>query len=121
MSRRYRTLEAAVHGIEADWQAKVVKYAQDHKWRCIHIPRPELAPTSAKGYVDLTLFPPSPYRIAPNIVFRELKMQGGRLTKEQLEWGQHLSALGFDWGVWYFPGDWELVERLIKPEPWITP
>jgi hypothetical protein len=70
--------------------------------------------TSA-GYPDLTLVGPG------GIAFRELKSERGRPTREQLDWGQALTAAGQDFRIWR-PGDLqagtiEIELRLLSRQP----
>jgi hypothetical protein len=54
---------------------------------------------SAKGFPDLVLLGPS------GLLFRELKTSKGRITAEQQEWLDDLTAIGHDAAVWR-PIDW---------------
>lgn len=57
------------------------------------------------GFPDLVI-------AAPNgLIFRELKTERGRVSKEQQQWIDTLQASGHDAGVWR-PADWP--SRIIK-------
>jgi hypothetical protein len=49
---------------------------------------------SPRGYPDLTICGPG------GVLFRELKTQRGKVTAEQREWLDALTAAGADAGVW---------------------
>jgi len=84
----------------------VIDLAHIFAWRVAHF-RPALTskgwrtPVSAdgKGFVDLVLAREG------QVLFRELKGTGGRLTPEQEEWIWELSGRGADVDVWY-PSHW---------------
>ncbi len=80
---------------EREFQDAVVDIAHLYGWRVFHA---RAAGTNkgyrtpvaydGKGYVDLTLVHPSAY-----IVFAEIKSAVGRLSDEQLAWGEMLTAV----------------------------
>jgi len=53
---------------------------------------------SQPGFPDLVIV--SPDGDGQTVLFRELKVNGGRLTFEQKRWGRALRAAGEDYGVW---------------------
>ena len=114
MSRR-RSM-GSIDGTEHDWQQRIIGLAEAYKWGVTHTPDPRRINRSMVGYPDLTLYRPAPHEKLPNVYYRELKMAGGRLTKAQHDWGQHLLMLGFDWDVLWLPNDWHIVEALIIPK-----
>ena len=111
MSRRYKTLQAAVDGTEAQFQKAVVEFAERYGWKVAHTPDQRRSPASMVGYPDLVLYPPKD-RYLP-ILFRELKTPSGRLTQEQEEWGRYLKSLKADWGVWR-PEHWPQIKRILE-------
>jgi hypothetical protein len=49
---------------------------------------------TSRGYPDLTIVGPA------GIIWRELKIERGRLNREQLDWGRAISDAGGNWKVW---------------------
>ena len=95
MSRRYKTLSAAIDGTEAQFQAWVVDLAQAHGWRVWHCENYRPGPSSMAGAPDLFLVHPR-----RGALFRELKTATGRLSQAQKDWGDDLKAAGCDYGIW---------------------
>jgi len=64
---------------------------------------------SPLGFPDLILCHPK-RRLT---LYRELKVEGGRLTAEQRQWLTDLQAAGNDALVWR-PADWPAIEKILK-------
>jgi hypothetical protein len=81
---------AAVAIAEIDLQHEVMGLCRDlglyhyHPWTSVN---------SAAGWPDSVI-------IGNRVLFRELKSQSGRLTREQAEVGRKLKAAGQNWRVW---------------------
>lgn len=103
---------------EADFQRAVIQLAQVTGWRVAHFRPAQNArgdwrtPVAADGagWPDLVLVR------GHRLLFRELKTEAGKLTLEQLAWGEALKAAGADWGVWR-PSDWDIIESALKKQP----
>lgn len=86
---------------ERDFQQAVIELAHLGGWKVAHF-RPALTkhgwrtPVSADGagFPDLVLAK------AGQIIFRELKAAKGKLTPDQIAWGETLHLAGADWAVW---------------------
>lgn len=108
MSRRYKTLQAAVDGSEADFQALVIDLAQTCGWRVWHTRDMTKCPISMIGAPDLLLLNGE----RGMCLFRELKTATGKLSPAQEAWGRDLKAAGCDWGVWR-PEHWPQIRRIL--------
>ena len=101
---RVMATRAEVHALqaaamdEAELQRKVEKAARDAGWRVWH---PRIAVYSQGGWPDLVCAHPGQGRV----IFRELKKQTGKVTDQQAEWLDTLTACGQDAAVWR-PIDW---------------
>lgn len=99
---------------EADFQKRVVQYAQRRLWLVAHTPRanPEgrwRTPVSAdaKGEPDLRMVRDD------RLVYAELKSQKGRLRPDQERWIERLLLVpGIEVYVWR-PADWDEIVRLL--------
>ena len=91
---------------EETLQAKVEDLAQRLGWRKYHT---HDSRRSDKGFPDLVLVHAGRGRV----LYRELKKQTGRVTKEQKEWLADLTAAGQDAGLWR-PVHW--FDRTIEKE-----
>jgi hypothetical protein len=103
------------HISEADWQRKVIEAAGYYGWMVAHFRAAQTqigwrTPVAAngKGFPDLVLAKPG-----RAVLFRELKSEKGRLSPEQVVWGDVLEHAGADWAVWR-PSDWPLVEAVLS-------
>ena len=92
---------------ENELYAKVKTYAIDHGWLPFHLPqnRTVRPVKDAIGYPDLTLARDG------QVIFMELKTEGGKLSQAQMRWRLELPA--------YYvirPSDWEigLVAELLS-------
>lgn len=103
---------------EAEFQSAVIQLAQVTGWRVAHFRAAQNSrgdwrtPVAADG----TGFPDLVLVRGHKLLFRELKTVKGRLTIEQLAWGEALKAAGANWGVWR-PSDWDLIESALKRQP----
>ena len=90
---------------EAEFQADVVKFAEDRGWRVHHCPDGEhmvRIPDTGAGFPDLHLSRP------PVVMLRKLKRDGAPLPAYQAEYHEHLRACGLDVAVWR-PADWQRI------------
>lgn len=100
---------------EADFQKRVVQYAQRRLWLVAHFPRanPEgrwrtAVAADARGYPDLTM------TRAERLVIAELKGEKGRLRPEQERWIERLQQVpGIEVYVWR-PADWDEIVALLS-------
>ncbi len=101
---------------EAEFQKQVVELAKRHGWMVSHVYRTRTAKgawrtsTTAVGFPDLVLLRPG------QLVFLELKAEGGKASPEQLVWIKTLqSVLGVEAYV-VRPSEWDdLVALLTDP------
>jgi hypothetical protein len=92
------------HRLEKSFQASVVELARLLGWRVFYVTDSRGSPP---GWPDLTL------GRGGVLLFRELKAEKGRLTLEQQEWRDVLTAAGMDWQVWR-PSDWPRIEATLR-------
>ena len=97
---------------EAGLQKAVIELAHLHDWTVAHFRPAETkkgwrTPVSADGagFPDLVLARPGYF-----VMYRELKTNTGRRSKNQIIWATVLLAAGADYGVWR-PRDWARIER----------
>lgn len=100
---------------EAAWQAMVVELAGYCGWRHFH---PYDMRRSDPGWPDMVLVRRGPVAPVAELVFAELKTDRGRLTREQVEWGELLTAVAaiapnVDYYVWR-PRDFEIVHARLQ-------
>lgn len=100
---------------ETDFQTAVIDLAHVHGWIAAHF-RPAQTPTGqwitpvaadGKGFPDLVLAHPK-----HGVLFRELKSDHGRLTREQRDWLTVLRRAGADAAVWR-PCDWPTIMQRL--------
>lgn len=94
---------------EAGFQRTVTEYATWRGWRWYHTHDSRRSPS---GFPDLVLVR------GQNLIFVELKSEKGRVTSDQQEWIDALSATNYDHSgplvfVWR-PSDWESIERELR-------
>jgi len=98
---------------EMEWQMKVVKYAVDHGWDWLHIPRSRVGKvwltraegTLGKGWFDLLL-------VRGSVVLGvELKAANGKLRPDQIT--VHQRCIGAIESFVWFPGDWDEVRSVL--------
>ena len=102
-----RQARAVMNGAvsEKEFQQTVVQYAQLRGWRTYHTYDSR---RSASGFPDLTLVR------GTQLVFAELKREGGRPTEDQQTWLDALGAvIGVDAYLW-FPSDWPTIEDVLR-------
>ena len=100
---------------EAEFQSAVIEVARLRGWMVMHTRPAQIRPgrwatplTGNPGFPDLVLVRP----VHGDIVFAELKKEGGRLSVGQKAWLTALKAAGAECYTW-FPNDMEaIVERL---------
>ena len=107
---------------EADFLASVVDLAQAHNWLCHHQQDSKVNPwrrgkqgrQSNPGCPDLLLVSQPPMR--PRIIHVELKREGGKLTRAQLQWmdalGRCAAGRPVEVYLWY-PSDWDVIVSLL--------
>ena len=88
--------------LEADLQAAVIEVARTFGWQVAHFRAARTkhgwtTPVAADGagFPDLVLIHPD-----HGLLWRELKSAQGRLSPDQIRWGELLTATGADWAVW---------------------
>lgn len=97
---------------EAEFQAAVVALAALAGWQTMHVRRSVArqgqwaTTTSVPGWPDLILWKPGQFLAA------ELKSETGRLTKQQREVLDSLTAAGVDTRVWR-PSAWPEIEATL--------
>lgn len=101
---------------EKEFQAAVIELAEIQGWRVYHT---HDSRRSQPGYPDLTMVR------GRHLIFAELKVLGGRPTKEQTAWlddlgrvsGRIQEEFGFDGAVearLWCPSDWPEIEQALK-------
>lgn len=91
---------------EAEFQDAVVGLAKLHGWTCYHT---HDSRRSEPGFPDLVLA----HADRGLVLFRELKKDTGRLTRDQARLLTVLSRAGADAGVWR-PRDWAAIVGLLR-------
>jgi len=102
---------------EAEFQSQVIDVARLRGWMVMHTKPAQIRPgvwatpmQGNPGFPDLVLCRP----VEGDLVFAELKKEGGRLSVGQKAWLTALRAAGAEVYVWY-PDDMEaIVQRLGK-------
>ena len=98
---------------EKQFQDVVLRYAVLRNYRCYHTFDSR---RSNPGFPDLVLVRTMP---EPQVVFAELKAQRGRLTPDQQDWGDLLSAVSehtngvMSYHLWR-PDDWDEIEGILR-------
>ena len=105
---------------ERQWQEQVMKLALINGWKRFHPlsvrdhkGNYRTSLSGDKGFPDLVLAREASRNNAGGLLFVELKSEAGRLSIEQIEWGNHLAP----WAEWYMwrPRDIdEVIERLSR-------
>lgn len=65
-----------------------------------------------RGFPDLLLVRGGPDDAGQRVLFRELKLVGGRLSEHQERWRDALVRAGCDWAVWT-PADESAIDRAL--------
>jgi hypothetical protein len=108
---------------ERDWQRFVINLAHTLGWRVAHFRTAQnqrgqwLTPVAADGagFPDLVL-------ARDRIIYAELKTNTGKLSAQQVQWQQAITATGGEHHVWR-PRDKDVVQRVLerttlnKPRP----
>lgn len=100
---------------EATFQQQVVELAHMLGWKHLHVRRSIgkgsrwVTATNVTGWVDLTLW----HERQQRVLFAELKTDVGKLSKEQVEVIESLSAAGQEVFVWR-PKDLEYVAAVLS-------
>lgn len=102
---------------ESEFQSAVIEFARMRGWMVMHTKAAQIRPgvwatplQGNPGFPDLVLVRP----VHGDVVFAELKKDGGRLSIGQKAWITALKAAGAEVYVWY-PDDMEaIVKRLGK-------
>ena len=101
--------------LEKVFQQAVVELAVIHGWRVYHVF--DSKKVTGKGFPDLVLARKGASGRPGECIFRELKTERGRVSRDQKEWIGILVSAGIDAKVWR-PKDWlEIEERLSRPMP----
>lgn len=98
---------------EAQLQAAVIELAARTGWRVFHAKTMQTnkgrwltAQAGHNGFPDLVLV-----HRTKGILFVELKSKKGRLSPDQVEWGQMLEQHG-EWRLWR-PADWPTIVKTL--------
>lgn len=99
---------------EAIFQDQVVRMARGQGWLVFHPApfqvRPGVWRSDGKGFPDLVLIHPG----GRGVVFAELKAEGGKLSDDQIAWGEAIVKSGGEYYVWR-PQDLQAIaDRLVK-------
>jgi len=105
---------------EAEFQAQVIDLARYFGWKVMH-QRPAQIRTGRwvtaiqgdAGFPDLVLARPT----AGELIFAELKKEGGRISALQKAWIRTLTATGAETYVWYPSDMLEIITRLSRSNP----
>lgn len=102
---------------EAEFQAQVIDIARFRGWKIMH-QRPAMgrngrwitAVTGDAGFPDLVLA----RAVHGDLIFAELKKEGGRISPLQASWIRTLASTGVEAYIW-FPSDiTEIISRLSR-------
>ena len=75
---------------ESQFQSAIIQFAKLRGWSVYHTHNSR---RSEKGFPDLCL-------VREKVLFREVKTDKGRLSKEQIAWGKRLQEAGADFAIW---------------------
>jgi hypothetical protein len=89
---------------EKAFQGQVEQLARQCGWLFYHTWRSD---HSQPGFPDLVLIR------GEQVLFRELKREGGTLSVAQERWRDALIAAGCDWRMWK-PSDWPSIEMCLR-------
>ena len=85
---------------EAIFQDQIVRMARGQGWLVFHPApfqvRPGVWRSDGKGFPDLVLVSPS----GRGIIFAELKTDTGKLSDEQIRWGESIVKSGGEYYLW---------------------
>lgn len=88
---------------EVSFQDAIIAAARYLGWKVYHTHDSRRSPA---GFPDLVL-------VKDKVLYREVKTEKGRLTREQADWILALRAAGADAGVWR-PSDWDALEKELR-------
>lgn len=91
---------------EADFQQKVIAYAELRGWEWHH---QHISKRSKEGWPDLILIRESQRRL----VVAELKVPPNKASKAQMHWLKILRSVGAEDFIWY-PHDWQKIIEVLK-------
>jgi hypothetical protein len=104
---------------ESEFQSAVIEYAKMRGWMVMHTRPAQVRPgrwatplSGNPGFPDLVLVRP----VHGDVVFAELKKDGGRLSVGQKAWLTALKAAGAEVYIWY-PDDMEAIVRRLGRTP----
>jgi len=104
---------------ESEFQSAVVEYARMRGWMVMHTRPAQVRPgrwttplTGNPGFPDLVLCRP----VHGDLVFAELKKDGGRVSAGQKAWMTALKAAGAECYIWY-PDNMEAIVRRLGRIP----
>ena len=90
---------------EEEFQQQIIDLAHLYGWLVYHT---RDSRRSTPGFPDLVL-------VRDRVLFREVKMAGGRLSDAQLDWKRRLESAGADFGVWWPDGAaWDRVVKELR-------
>jgi len=92
---------------EAEFEARVVQYAELRGWEVVRFSAP-LAAIRKKILLDLYMTHP----VQKRAVWLELKREGEKPTPKQWEFMEQLARAGVE-VQWYMPSDWPELEMLL--------
>lgn len=112
MARRARNAKGEL--LESAWQDQVVGLARFYGWdRIFHAPQQGAGGRAFRQYPEGTGFPDLVLVRPPELIFAELKAEGGRVSTTQQAWLDALAEVdGASVYLWR-PGDWHEVERIL--------
>ena len=101
---------------EADFQDEVIRRALANQFKVFHQGDSRRI-LIGRGYYDLTMIS----RVAPRIIFAELKMPAGEVAQEQAEWGALAKSLSqfmpqVEYYLWV-PQDLQAIDQILKTVP----
>ena len=88
---------------EKQFQSQVIDLAKRLGWLCYHTADSR---RSEPGFPDLVL-------VKDRILYRELKIEKGKLTSAQKQWGYTLLKAGADYAVWR-PADMKKIIQTLR-------
>ena len=98
--------DAALRVSEREFQRTVIEYAEARGWLVYSVPDSRRA--TSRGYPDLTMVRDG------QIIFAELKVLRGVVSKAQRTWLDELSALSLDPSVYIWrPSGWPEIELVL--------
>lgn len=97
------------------FQEQVMKWAKQNEWKVFHVspsqPRPGVWKSDGKGFPDLVLT--SMREPSQGCLFVELKTNIGKLSPEQIAYGDYLNRAGMEYHIWR-PKDLDTVRERLE-------